>query len=152
MEAHVAIIKYLETGVAVAPQLVAEDFAEIARLGFRTIVNNRPDGEAPDQLPHAEAKALAEAHGLAYHHQPLRGYEITDEENVDAFIAIASTATAPVLFYCRTGTRCTLLWAQYAAPRLGIEAVTAIAARAGYDVAVVRDEMEARAALDAAAA
>ncbi|MBK8457810.1 MAG: TIGR01244 family phosphatase [Phyllobacteriaceae bacterium] len=147
-----ATIKYLEPGVAVAPQLVAPDFAEIAALGFRTIVNNRPDGEAPDQLPHAEAKALAEAHGLAYHHQPLRGYEITDEENVDAFIAIASKATAPVLFYCRTGTRCTLLWAQYAAPRLGVEAVTAIAAKAGYDVSVVRDEMEERAALHAVAA
>lgn len=147
-----ATIKLLEAGVAVAPQLVAADFAEIAALGFRTIVNNRPDGEAPDQLPHAEAKALAEAHGLAYHHQPLRGYEITDEENVDAFVAIASAATAPVLFYCRTGTRCTLLWAQWAAPRLGIAAVTAIAARAGYDVSVVQDEMEERAALSALAA
>lgn len=147
-----AIIKELESGVAVAPQLVAEDFAEIAALGFRTIVNNRPDGEAEGQLPSAEAKALAEAHGLVYHHQPLRGYEITDEENVDAFVAIASAAKAPVLFYCRTGTRCTLLWAQYAAPRLGVEAVTAIAARAGYDVSVVRDEMEERAALGAVAA
>lgn len=147
-----ATIKHLESGVAVAPQLVASDFAEIAALGFRTVVNNRPDGEAPDQLPHAEAKALAEAHGLAYHHQPLRGYEITDEENVDAFIAIASKATAPVLFYCRTGTRCTLLWAQWAAPRLGVEAATAIAAKAGYDVSVVRDEMEERAALLSVAA
>lgn len=147
-----ATIKHLENGVAVAPQLVASDFAEIAALGFRTIVNNRPDGEAPDQLPHAEAKALAEAHGLVYHHQPLRGYEITDEDNVDAFINIAANAAAPVLFYCRTGTRCTLLWAQWAAPRLGIEAVTAIAAKAGYDVSVVRDEMEERAALHAVAA
>ena len=147
-----ATIKHLENGVAVAPQLVAEDFAEIARLGFRTIVNNRPDGEAEGQLPSEAARALAEANGLAYHYLPLRGYEVTDEDNVDAFVALASQATEPVLFYCRTGTRCTLLWAQYAAPRLGIEAVTAIATRAGYDVSVVRDEMEERAALTSAAA
>lgn len=142
-----AKFKTLENGVTVSPQLVAEDFAEIARLGFRTIVNNRPDGEAPEQLPSDVARDLAEAHGLAYHHLPLRGYEVTDEDKVDAFVALAANAEEPVLFYCRTGTRCTLLWAQWAAPRLGVEAVTAIAAREGYDVSVVRDEMEDRAAL-----
>lgn len=147
-----ATIKHLENGVAVAPQLVAEDFAEIARLGFRTIVNNRPDGEAAGQLPSELARALAEANGLAYHHLPLRGYEVTDEENVDAFVALTVQAREPVLFYCGTGTRCTLLWAQYAAPRLGVEAVAAIAARAGYDVSVVRDEMEERAAFTLLAA
>ena len=39
--------------------------------GVRTIVNNRPDGEDPGQLPAAEARQAAEAHGIAYHHIPV---------------------------------------------------------------------------------
>jgi len=49
----------LEPDIAVAPQLVEADFAEIAARGFRSVVNNRPDGEAPDQLPNAQAAAAA---------------------------------------------------------------------------------------------
>ncbi len=30
-----------------APQISVADVAEAARLGFRTIINNRPDGEDP---------------------------------------------------------------------------------------------------------
>ena len=36
----------LEQGVYVAPQLTEADFAEIAAMGFRAVVDNRPDGEA----------------------------------------------------------------------------------------------------------
>ena len=36
------------------------------RAGIRTIINNRPDGEAADQLTDAEARALAAANGLDY--------------------------------------------------------------------------------------
>ena len=39
-----AKIIQLEPDVAVAPQLVEADFAEIAARGFRSVVNNRPDG------------------------------------------------------------------------------------------------------------
>jgi len=38
------------TNFYVAPQLEPADFAEAAELGIRTVINNRPDGEAPDQL------------------------------------------------------------------------------------------------------
>ena len=37
----------------VAPQLVAADFAIAQAAGIRTLINNRPDGEAPDQLSDA---------------------------------------------------------------------------------------------------
>jgi sulfide:quinone oxidoreductase len=50
----------LDPQVSVSPQLVAADFAEAAARGFRSVVNNRPDGEAADQLPNAEAAALAQ--------------------------------------------------------------------------------------------
>ena len=35
---------------AVAGQLTREDFAAAAEAGFKAIINNRPDGEAPGQF------------------------------------------------------------------------------------------------------
>ena len=52
-----------------------------------TIVNNRPDGEDPGQLPAAEARRLAEAHGIAYHHIPFTAASLT-RADVDAFDAV----------------------------------------------------------------
>jgi sulfide:quinone oxidoreductase len=141
-----------EAGVAVAGQLVAADFAAIAAAGYRTIVNNRPDGEDAGQMPSETARLLAERHGMAYHHLPLRGFETTDSDKVAAFEALAARLEGPVLYYCRTGTRCTLLWAQLAVRRLGVEKVTAIAAANGYDVSVIREELEERSAAAAKAA
>ncbi len=147
-----ATIIELESDFAVAPQLVADDFAEIAAAGFVAVVNNRPDGEDEGQLPAEEARKHAELNGLSYHHLPFRGFDVSDEDMVDEFIALAAKLEGPVLYYCRTGTRCTLLWAQYAVTRLGVDAVSKIARAAGYDVSVVLDELETRALAVAEAA
>ena len=40
----------LNADFAVAPQLDASDMSEAAKAGFRSVINNRPDGEGgPDQ-------------------------------------------------------------------------------------------------------
>ena len=56
-----------------APQISVADVAEAARLGFTTIINNRPDGEDPDAPQSAEIAAAAKAAGLAYVHIPVVG-------------------------------------------------------------------------------
>ena len=48
----------------VAPQLQAQDFVAARAAGIRTVINNRPDGEAPDQLSDAQARELAPTNGL----------------------------------------------------------------------------------------
>jgi uncharacterized protein (TIGR01244 family) len=49
----------LAPGLSVAGRLDRADIDALARAGVRTIVNNRPDGEDPGQLPSAEARHLA---------------------------------------------------------------------------------------------
>ena len=56
----------LAPGLSVAGKLDPDDIEALATAGVRTIVNNRPDGEDPGQLPAAEARRLAAAHGIAY--------------------------------------------------------------------------------------
>jgi uncharacterized protein (TIGR01244 family) len=136
----------LEADVFVSPQLVEADLAEAAAQGFRAIVNNRPDGEADGQLPTETAGAAAHRLGLAYLYQPVPNLNVTDDEVVDAFRAALSSLPRPILFYCRSGTRCTILWAQASAPVLGVDHVLEVASRAGYDLQGAREFIEAQAA------
>ena len=65
---------------SVSPQIAAADVAEIAALGFRSIMCNRPDGEDPDQPPAAEIRAEAERLGLAFAYVPVVSGAITAGE------------------------------------------------------------------------
>ena len=53
----------LAPGLSVTGRLDRPDIEGLAQAGVRTIVNNRPDGEDPGQLPAAEARRFAEALG-----------------------------------------------------------------------------------------
>jgi uncharacterized protein (TIGR01244 family) len=95
----------------------------------------RPDGEDPGQLPAAEARQLAAAHGIAYHHIPITAATLT-RGDVDAFAATLRDAAEPVVAHCRSGTRSALLWA-LTRMREGADplALIAEAARHGIDIA-----------------
>ena len=58
------IIKAFNAGLSVSPQILPEDIAAIAAAGFRSVMCNRPDGEAADQPAFAEIEAAARAAGL----------------------------------------------------------------------------------------
>ena len=125
----------LVPGLSVAGRLDRADIDALAQAGVRTIVNNRPDGEDPGQLPAAEAKQLAAAHGIAYHHIPITAATLT-RGDVDAFAATLRDAAQPVVAHCRSGTRSALLWA-LTRMREGADPLALIseAARHGIDIA-----------------
>ena len=127
----------LAAGLSAAGRLDAADIDALADAGVRTIINNRPDGEDPGQLPAADARKLAEAHGIAYHHIPITAASLM-RADVDAFAAALREAAAPVVAHCRSGTRSTLLWALVRL-REGADplALVAEAARHGIDIAAL---------------
>ncbi len=91
--------------VCVAPQLTPEAMAEAARVGFRSVVNNRPDFEGgPDQPTNAAIEAAARAAGLEYRFLPVQsGYQSPDE--IAAFAHLLDELPRPLLVFCRSGTR-----------------------------------------------
>ena len=125
----------LAPGVSVAGRLDHADIDELAQAGVRTIINNRPDGEDPGQLPAAEARRVAEAHGIVYHHIPITAATLS-RADVDAFAAVLRQAPSPVVAHCRSGTRSALLWA-LTRMREGADALSLItqAAQHGIDIA-----------------
>jgi uncharacterized protein (TIGR01244 family) len=125
----------LAPGISAAGNLTHADIDALATRGVRTIVNNRPDGEDPGQLAAAEARRIAEAHGIAYHHIPFTAATLTRAE-VDAFQQVLASAPQPLVVHCRSGTRSTLLWS-LVKMREGANPMTLIgaAARHGIDIA-----------------
>ena len=102
-------ITRLSEQLSTAPQVRPEDLREIATSGFVGVINNRPDGEAPDQPSSLELEAEAKRVGLAYWHVPVVPGAMTDSD-IRAFAAALGEADGPVLAFCRTGNRSTALW------------------------------------------
>lgn len=127
---------------SVAPQLAPADMALAAAAGFRTIINNRPDGEGPGQPSGAEMGAAAQAAGLAYHALPFKG--VPGAAAVAAAARVFAAAERPVLAYCKSGMRSILAWAmvQTASGAMRPDDVLALAAKAGYDLSGVRGVLE----------
>ncbi|WP_372837785.1 TIGR01244 family sulfur transferase [Phaeovulum sp.] len=127
-------------GFAVAPQIEPEDMADLAALGYRTVINNRPDSEVDPYFAHEAMAKAAAAAGLAYHRLPFFPGEMT-AELIDGFSAALDTAEAPVLAYCRSGTRSSFLWALSEARHRPLAEIIALGAAAGYDFTDLIDEL-----------
>lgn len=136
----------LSDAMLASPQITVADVEEAKAQGVRLIVNNRPEGESDDQTPGAEIEAAARAAGIGYLAIPI-SHSGFSHPQVTKLAEALEQAEGPVLGYCRSGTRSTLLWA-LARASLGDdpEALSAAAARAGYDTAPVRPAMDALAA------
>ena len=136
-------LKRINDTVSVSPQISVADIAALKAAGFTTIVNNRPDGESPDQPSGAEIEAAAKAAGLAYIAIPL-GREGVSPDLVDATKAALEGSSGPVLAYCRSGTRSTTLWALSQAGKLPATEIISAAANAGYDMSHLAGHLSAK--------
>jgi uncharacterized protein (TIGR01244 family) len=96
--------------ICVAAQLSPEAMAEAAALGFKSVINNRPDFEhGPGQPTAAEVGAAAQAAGLQYRHLPVDGGYQSPEE-IAAFAKLMAELPRPLLAFCRSGARSTRLY------------------------------------------
>lgn len=100
----------LTPDVCVSAQLTPEAMAEAAAMGFRSVINNRPDFEGgPDQPTSAVIEAAAKAAGLEYRHLPVAGNYQSPEE-VEAFADLLAELPRPLLAFCRSGGRSSRLF------------------------------------------
>jgi uncharacterized protein (TIGR01244 family) len=80
------------------------EFASLKRRGFVTVINNRPDGEAPDQAGSQAEELAAREAGLAYVHLPVTSTGIT-EDDARRFQEVIEASPGPVVAHCRSGAR-----------------------------------------------
>jgi len=101
--------------VCVAAQLEPTAMADVAKAGFRSVINNRPDFEGgPSQPTSASIEAAATAAGLQYAYLPVSGAFQTPEQ-IAQFAELLKDLPRPILAFCRSGTRSGNLFRQAAA-------------------------------------
>ena len=129
--------------LSVAAQITPQDVGIAAAKGFRSIIINRPDGEENDQPQRREIEEAAERSGLKVKYLPVVSGNITDGD-VQSFADAMQALPAPVLAYCRTGTRSTTLWALSQAGHLSTDAILRTAKDAGYDLGGMRGRLDTK--------
>ena len=136
----------LSDTMSASPQISTDDVAAAAAEGITLNINNRPDGEDDGQPAGAEIEAAAHTAGIAYCAIPVSGGGF-GEPQVNAMIEALQSTDGPVLGYCRSGTRSTLLWS-LAQAKLGRDPdeIAAAARAAGYDISPVRPAVDMLAA------
>ena len=125
-----------------SPQITSDDVTRAAQDGVTLIINNRPDGEAPEEPQGVEIEAAAKAAGMGYLAIPIThaGFSMPQ---VGAMAEALEANDGKILAYCRSGTRSTLLWA-LAEAKAGKDpdTLTRAAQAAGYDLSPVRPTMD----------
>jgi uncharacterized protein (TIGR01244 family) len=120
----------------VSPQITLDEARQAAASGFKLVINNRPDGEAPDQPSGAAIEAAVRAGGAEYLAIPISGRPTAEQAAAQA--AAVAGAGGPVLAFCRSGTRSITTWALgEAAGGRDRRELAGLAADAGYDLAPI---------------
>lgn len=139
-------ITYITPEFAVTGELTESDFAEIAALGFKAVINNRPDGESEGQQPAGVQEEFARKHGLEYVHIPASSQTLFSDAVVDAMAEALANLDCPVLAHCKSGMRSTILWAAASARVRPVAEVLEALGNSPFDVSFLADELEQQAA------
>jgi sulfide:quinone oxidoreductase len=138
-------IRKLNDDFSVGKQISVQDTKQLAEMGYKTIICNRPDAEDDNQPDFSIINEAAALVGLNAHHLPVVPGGIT-EHDIRAFALVLAEFPAPVFAYCRTGTRAAALWALTEA-KVGVEVDLLLnnAAQAGCDLTGMRPLLEEKA-------
>jgi len=135
-------IRPLSPTFAVSPQIGVEDIAAIKQAGYTTIVCNRPDAEVPPSHQAATIGDAATAAGLTFIIQPVTHHDLT-MDMIESQKAAMDKATGPVLAYCASGTRSSIVWSYMQAKDMSADDIIAATGAAGYDLGGMRGQLDA---------
>ena len=138
-------IRALTAAYAVSPQIELEDLTAVKAAGFTTVIDNRPDGEIPDDLAAGVMAEAARALGLTFVNNPLIPGQFTPD-NIRIQAAACADASGPVFAYCASGNRCSVIWAMMNAGKMPVDELIGTPARFGYRLDQFRPLLEAMAA------
>lgn len=138
-------IRPLSAEYAVSPQISPADFAAIRVAGYVAVIDNRPDAEIPPTHHTDVMREAAAAAGLVFVANPVVGGALT-MENIELQAKALAEADGPVLAYCASGNRSSIVWALSQAGKMRTEAILAAAERAGYQLGHLKPQIDALAA------
>ncbi|WP_306151549.1 TIGR01244 family sulfur transferase [Roseovarius sp. MMSF_3281] len=133
----------LSDDFSVSPQIDVSEVEAVVQAGFKSILCNRPDGEEYGQPHYDDVAKAAEAAGLEVRSVPIVSGMVTPQAAQD-FAQALEEMPKPILAYCRTGTRCTMLWSLVKYDDLGADEILNATRAAGYDMGGLVRQLQAR--------
>ena len=134
-------INQLSKDYSVAPQILVEDVDTILDAGFKSVICNRPDEENPVSCQIKAIKTAARAAGLEFAENVFDSYSF-GLDKVQRQTQLLKQLPSPVLAYCASGNRCSVIWAFSLAGTLEIDAILEATTRAGYQLIHLRPQLE----------
>ena len=134
-------IRTLTPTYSVSPQIDPSDMEAIAQAGFGTIICNRPNAEIPPSHHDEGMASAAAAAGIAFVVIPVTHQTMT-LDLVTTQADVLAKASGPVLAYCASGTRSTIVWAMGQAKNMPANDIIEAASKAGYDIAGLRGQLD----------
>ena len=134
-------INQLSESYFVAPQIVVEDVATILNAGFKSVICNRPDQENPVPCQIEAIKAAARAAGLEFAENVFDSYSF-GLDKVQRQAQLLKQLPSPVLAYCASGNRCSVIWAFSLAGTIEIDTILKATTHAGYQLSHLRPQLE----------
>ena len=91
-------------------QIDPEQITEVAALGYKSVIDNRPDMEGgSDQPLHTDIEKRVKASGMEFAYLPVISGAITAEQ-VEQMADLIERLPKPILAFCRSGARSTNLY------------------------------------------
>ena len=137
-------INYLSPNFSVAPQIAVVDVATIAEAGFKSVICNRPDQENPETHQIAAIKAEVIAAGLEFA-ENVFDPSTFGPDKIQRQSELLQELPSPVLAYCASGTRCSIVWAFAHASSMDIDSILTATTSAGYQLSHLRPQLESTA-------
>ena len=105
------------------------------------MICNRPDGEVPAEFQSDAIRAAVEAAGMNFVANPVIGGAITPD-NISAQGAAIADQPGPILAYCASGNRSSIVWAMSQVGTRPIDELIATPAQHGYNLEPLRPLLE----------
>lgn len=135
-------IRPLSPTFAVSPQIAVEDIPAIVAAGYTTIICNRPDAEVPPSHQAQAIGAAATAAGLNFVVKPVTHQGLNMELIADQKASM-DAADGPILAYCASGTRSSIVWSFAQAGEMPTSDIIAATSAAGYDLGGMGPQIDA---------
>lgn len=134
-------IRQITPRYAVSPQICVDDVPAIAAAGFVKVICNRPNSEVPADLQSDAIGQAVRAAGLEYEVLELTHQTMTPD-NVALQKDLAESCSGPVLAYCASGTRCSVIWALGQCNAMTTDEILDATGKAGYALENLRPTLD----------
>lgn len=101
--------EFMTDTLTIYKQIYPNQCSKIAALGYRSVINIRPDAESETQPKSCDLESASNQANLAYQHLPFDDEHLS-RVTVEQFAAYYHDFPKPILMFCGTGARAKLLY------------------------------------------